>query len=93
MLALRANSKHQHLNQNQLNLLRAQIMAYRTLARNQPLTKQLQGVITGHRAPDGTPPPSSTPPASPYQGQQGGPLPPSGRKSYDDFLCNETNID
>uniref|UniRef100_A0A336MSI2 CSON006075 protein n=1 Tax=Culicoides sonorensis TaxID=179676 RepID=A0A336MSI2_CULSO len=81
LLALRANSKHQHLNQNQLNLLRAQIMAYRTLARNQPLNKQLQGVIAGHRAPDGTPPPSNTPPSSPYPGQQGSAGQLSGKSS------------
>lgn len=47
LLALRANSKQTHLNQNQMQLLRAQIMAYRSLARNQPLNKQIQSVIAG----------------------------------------------
>lgn len=56
-------------------------MAYRTLARNHPLSKQLQGIIQGHRAPDGTPPPSNTPPASPYPpGQQGPPNQQPGKK-------------
>lgn len=50
LLALRANSKQNHLSQNQMQLLRAQIMAYRSLARNQPINKQIQSVISGkHR--------------------------------------------
>lgn len=47
LLALRANSKQQHLNQNQMHLLRAQIVAYRSLARNQPISKQIQAVLSG----------------------------------------------
>lgn len=46
-----------------MQMLRAQIMAYRMLARNQPLTKQIQAVIQSPRA-DGTPPQCPTPPAS-----------------------------
>lgn len=30
-----------------MQLLRAQIMAYRSLARNQPISKQIQAVLTG----------------------------------------------
>ncbi|XP_055706641.1 ATP-dependent helicase brm isoform X3 [Phlebotomus papatasi] len=69
LLALKANSKQQILNVNQMHMLRAQIMAYRLLARNQPLTKQIAAVIQGQR-PDGTPPQCPTPPASPFQQQQ-----------------------
>lgn len=47
LLALRANSKQQHLNPNQMQLLRAQIMAYRSLARNQPITKPIQAALSG----------------------------------------------
>lgn len=48
LIALRANSKQNpNINQNQMQLLRAQIMAYRSLARNQPLSKQIQSVIAG----------------------------------------------
>ncbi|XP_055387914.1 ATP-dependent helicase brm isoform X2 [Condylostylus longicornis] len=43
LLALR--SKHQHLNSNQLQMLRAQIMAYRLLARNKPLSPQIQAIV------------------------------------------------
>uniref|UniRef100_A0A6B2EAH9 Putative chromodomain-helicase dna-binding protein n=1 Tax=Phlebotomus kandelakii TaxID=1109342 RepID=A0A6B2EAH9_9DIPT len=68
LLALKANSKQQILNVNQMHMLRAQIMAYRLLARNQPLTKQIAAVIQGQR-PDGTPPQCPTPPASPFQAQ------------------------
>ncbi|XP_059607838.1 ATP-dependent helicase brm isoform X2 [Phlebotomus argentipes] len=69
LLALKANSKQQILNVNQMHMLRAQIMAYRLLARNQPLTKQIASVIQGQRA-DGTPPQCPTPPSSPFQQQQ-----------------------
>ena len=72
LLALRANSKQQHLNQGQLNQLRGQIMAYRLLARHQPLSKQLATQIQTPR-PDG-PPQCPTPPSSPFQ-NQGGPPP------------------
>lgn len=84
MLALRATSKQQHLNQNQMQLLRAQIMAYRSLARNQPLSKQIQAVLTGSPGFDNSnsaigntrrsPPQCPTPPASPYQQPPTGPM-------------------
>lgn len=54
-------------------MLRAQIMAYRLLARNQPLNKQITSILQGQRM-DGTPPQSSTPPGNAYAGapQQNG---------------------
>ncbi|GAB0086937.1 ATP-dependent helicase brm [Sergentomyia squamirostris] len=86
LLALKASSKQQILNVNQMHMLRAQIMAYRLLARNQPLTKQIAAVIQGQR-PDGTPPQCPTPPSSPFQQpgmmgqqqQQPGQQPPPGQ--------------
>ncbi len=51
-----------------MQLLRAQIMAYRLLARNQPLSKQIQAVIRQDAPPQcPTPPPSSPypPPSGP----------------------------
>lgn len=60
-----------------MQLLRAQIMAYRLLARNQPLSKQIQAVIRQDAPPQcPTPPPSSPYPPSgpPTSAQQ--PLPP-----------------
>lgn len=84
LLALRATSKQQHLNQNQMQMLRAQIMAYRSLARNQPLSKQIQAVLTGSSGFDNnnstasntrrSPPQCATPPASPYQQPPTGPM-------------------
>lgn len=47
LLALRANSKQNLLNQNQMHLLKHQIIAYRYLARNMPISKQVQAVIQG----------------------------------------------
>lgn len=64
-----------------MTLLRCQIMAYRSLARNQPLSKQIQAGLSGSPCYDmnssaantrRSPPQCSTPPASPYQ------QPPSG---------------
>lgn len=52
-----------------MQLLRAQIMAYRLLARNQPLSKQIQAVIR-----QDVPPQCPTPPPS-------GPYPPNGPPS------------
>lgn len=46
---------------------RAQIMAYRMLARNQPLTPQVTMAVQGKR-PDGQPQ-CPTPPSSPFQPQ------------------------
>ncbi|XP_073841834.1 ATP-dependent helicase brm [Musca autumnalis] len=42
LLAIRATSKHQHLTSNQINMLRTQITAYRLLARNKPISLQMQ---------------------------------------------------
>lgn len=83
LLALRATSKQQHLNQNQMSLFRAQIMAYRTLARNQPLGKSVQAHLFGSPGFDNnsnagntrrSPPQCPTPPASPYQQPPAGPM-------------------
>lgn len=83
LLALRATSKQQHLNQNQMTLLRVQIMAYRSLARNQPLNKQIQAVLSGSPGFENnsnagntrrSPPQCPTPPASPYQQPPSGPM-------------------
>lgn len=49
-------------------LFRAQIMAYRMLARNQPLTQQVQMAVQGKRQ-DGGAPQCPTPPSSPFQPQ------------------------
>lgn len=77
LLALRATSKHQHLNSNQIQMLRTQIMAYRLLARNKPLSPQIQSLLqaTSPQQPgggqplqprqDGTPPQCPTPPGPP----------------------------
>lgn len=73
---MKANSKQQYLNQNQLQMLRAQIMAYRLLARNQPLNKQITSILQGQAG--GNPPQSSTPPATAYGGPQPQPGPPNG---------------
>lgn len=64
-----------------MQLLRAQIMAYRLLARNQPLSKQIQAVIRQDVPPQcPTPPPSGPyPPGGPpssQQQQQQQPIPP-----------------
>lgn len=66
-----------------MQLLRVQIMAYRSLARNQPLSKQIQAVLTGSPGFDNnsntgntrrSPPQCPTPPASPYQQVPSGPM-------------------
>ena len=49
LLAIRANAKQSSLSTPQLEQLRSQIMAYRTLARNQPLNKNLVSLIRGQR--------------------------------------------
>lgn len=49
LLAIRANSKQSSLSTPQLDQLRSQIMAYRQLARNQPLSKNLVTLIRGQR--------------------------------------------
>ncbi|KAJ0181016.1 hypothetical protein K1T71_003101 [Dendrolimus kikuchii] len=81
LLALRARSNPQDpsknlFSNNQLCQLKAQISAYRSLARNQPLTQQIALMAAGKRTGD-TPPECPTPPAQPY-GEGQGPLPTSG---------------
>ncbi|XP_017784542.1 PREDICTED: ATP-dependent helicase brm isoform X2 [Nicrophorus vespilloides] len=83
LLALRArtNGSNSLFNQLQMQQLRSQILAYRMLARNQPLTQQMTMAVQGKR-PDGTPQ-FPTPPSSPFQQavqapQSGGPPPSSG---------------
>ena len=49
LLAIRANSKHSSLSTPQLDQLRNQIMAYRQLARNQPLSNNLVSLVRGQR--------------------------------------------
>ncbi|XP_002135618.2 ATP-dependent helicase brm isoform X2 [Drosophila pseudoobscura] len=76
LLAMRATSKHQHLNGNQVNLLRTQITAYRLLARNKPISMQMQQALQAaqQQPPPGPPigPPGTPggPPPGPQQQQQ-----------------------
>ncbi|KAI8429647.1 hypothetical protein MSG28_000228 [Choristoneura fumiferana] len=81
LLALRARSNPQDPSKGmfsniQLSQLKAQIAAYRNLARNQPVPQQISLIAAGKRTGD-TPPECPTPPAqppSPYsQGQQQAP--------------------
>ncbi|KAF5276830.1 hypothetical protein FQA39_LY06382 [Lamprigera yunnana] len=81
LLSLRARTNGTSVfTQVQMQQLRVQIMAYRMLARNQPLTQQMALAVQGKR-PDGSPQCSTPPPTSPYQTQgtptsaQQGPLP------------------
>ncbi|KYB25022.1 brahma [Tribolium castaneum] len=69
LLALRArtNGSNTIFSPMQMSQLRAQIMAYRMLARNQPLSPQIVNAVQGKR-PDGTPQ-CPTPPSSPFQPQ------------------------
>uniref|UniRef100_A0A8B9VVP1 SWI/SNF related, matrix associated, actin dependent regulator of chromatin, subfamily a, member 4 n=1 Tax=Anas zonorhyncha TaxID=75864 RepID=A0A8B9VVP1_9AVES len=68
---------------NQLHQLRAQIMAYKMLARGQPLPEHLQMAVQGKRPLPGlqqplpTLPPPSVPPPGPGQGPGAGPTPPN----------------
>lgn len=86
LLAIRANAKQSCLSSPQLEQLRSQIMAYRQLARNQPLNKNLVTMIRGQRLespnslPDAQQQPPSQPPQngmSPIQGQAQGSAPPA----------------
>jgi len=62
----------------QLLQLRAQIMAYRMLARHQPLPQQLALAVTGKRADStGAPPPGAPQRPSPGQPPAGSPTPPA----------------
>ncbi|CAK1548229.1 unnamed protein product [Leptosia nina] len=72
LLAIRARNSP-HFSNTQLNQLKAQIAAYRNLARNQPITQQIALMATGKRTGD-SPPECPTPPAqppSPYGGSSG----------------------
>ncbi|KAL1500937.1 hypothetical protein ABEB36_006353 [Hypothenemus hampei] len=73
LLALRARTAqaapNSVLTPAQMNQLRNQIMAYRCLARNQPIPHQVLMALQGKR-PDGTPQ-FPTPPSSPFQPTQG----------------------
>ncbi|XP_049887633.1 ATP-dependent helicase brm isoform X2 [Pectinophora gossypiella] len=87
LLALKARSNSQDPNKGlfsniQLSQLKAQITAYRNLARNQPVPQQIAMLAAGKRsaeAPPDCPTPPSQPP-SPYsqQGQGQGPPPTPG---------------
>ncbi|KAI4459651.1 snf2/rad54 helicase family [Holotrichia oblita] len=89
LLAIRARTNGSSVfNQTQMAQLRAQIMAYRMLARSQPLSSQIVMAVQGKRQ-DGAPQ-CPTPPSSPFQPQgtgqgpppnQGGPPPPSNESS------------
>ncbi|KAK5650176.1 hypothetical protein RI129_001205 [Pyrocoelia pectoralis] len=69
LLSLRARTNGTSaFTQVQMQQLRVQIMAYRMLARNQPLTQQMALAVQGKR-PDGAPQCSTPPPTSPYQSQ------------------------
>ncbi|XP_050674085.1 ATP-dependent helicase brm isoform X2 [Leptidea sinapis] len=78
LLAIRARTNSQDPNKPmlsnfQLNQLKAQISAYRNLARNQPITQHIALMAAGKRTGD-SPPECPTPPAqppSPYGGPQG----------------------
>ncbi|XP_067642426.1 ATP-dependent helicase brm [Eurosta solidaginis] len=87
LLAIRATSKHQHLTGNQVNMLRAQITAYRLLARNKPISMQMQQQLAPPQqqqqqagVPLGPPGPPGQHPGVPVQQQQPGPAgaPPPG---------------
>jgi len=74
LLAIRANSKSTCLSSPQLDQLRNQIMAYRQLARNLPLNKNLVSAVRGQRPEDGQqngPIPTSVQSGMPGQPQQG----------------------
>lgn len=58
--------------------LRAQISAYRSLARNQPLTPQIAAIAAGKRTGD-TPPECPTPPAPGVYGDGQGSAPAGGK--------------
>lgn len=64
LLAIRANSKSSCLSSPQLDQLRSQIMAYRQLARNLPISKNLVSASRGQKGDSQTPPQCSTPPAA-----------------------------
>lgn len=61
----------------QLSQLKAQITAYRSLARNQPLSQQILMMAAGKRG-DGAPPECPAPPGQPPYGEAQGPAATSG---------------
>ena len=64
------------LNSMQINQLRFQIIAYRNLARNQPLQEHILQSVHSRRGPvTHTPPPTAQSPASPYGRPQNAPSP------------------
>ncbi|XP_030387339.1 ATP-dependent helicase brm isoform X2 [Scaptodrosophila lebanonensis] len=72
LLAMRATSKHQHLNGNQVNMLRTQITAYRLLARNKPISMQMQQALQAaqqQQPPIGPPGMPGVPPGVQHGGQ------------------------
>ncbi|XP_063393205.1 ATP-dependent helicase brm [Cydia fagiglandana] len=91
LLALRARSNAQDpskglFSNNQLSQLKAQIAAYRNLARNQPVSQQIALMAAGKRTGD-TPPECPTPPAqppSPYSQQGQGQGQPAGKGAAGD---------
>lgn len=76
LLAIRANSKSSCLSSPQLDQLRSQIMAYRQLARNLPISKNLVSAARGQKTDSQTPPQCSTPPASTTPSSQPSQQPP-----------------
>lgn len=76
LLAIRANSKSSCLSSPQLDQLRSQIMAYRQLARNLPISKNLVSATRGQKSDSQTPPQCSTPPASTTPSSQPSQQPP-----------------
>lgn len=81
LLAIRANSKSSCLSSPQLDQLRSQIMAYRQLARNLPLNKNLITAVRGQRPDEMMPgqpgPPTSVPNMIPGATPPQGPIPSS----------------
>lgn len=86
LLAIRANAKQSCMSSPQLEQLRSQIMAYRQLARNQPLNKGLVSMVRGQRPetpnsqaegqqqpPNQLPQNGMSPVGPPQQQQPGGP--------------------
>lgn len=89
LLAIRANSKHSSLSTPQLDQLRNQIMAYRQLARNQPLSNNLVALIRGQR-PD-TPNSQQEPQKPPQPQQQQPPQQPPNQAQSPSALPNNNS--
>ncbi|XP_049821381.1 ATP-dependent helicase brm-like isoform X2 [Aethina tumida] len=82
LLALKArtNGNTSAFSQQQMTLLRNQIMAYRYLARNQPVPSQVLMALQGKR-PDGTPLSPTPPPSNQYPPPSGQQTQPQGFKT------------